>query len=114
MMSFFKNLFKQRELDYEVLMGKGAVIVDVRTPQEFAQGHVKGSVNIPLGNIQSYIVKLKRQNKPVIACCRSGARSGSAASILNNAGVESYNGGSWNEVESGLKNLKLSAKASDK
>ena len=99
MLQLIKNLFKQEGLDYESLMKKGAKIIDVRTPAEFAGGHVEGSVNIPLGDIQNHIVKLKRDNKPVITCCRSGARSGRAKTMLKNAGIEVYNGGSWGQVQ---------------
>jgi len=105
MLSVFKNLFAQETLDYSDLMSRGAVIVDVRTPAEFAEGHVKGSLNMPLGNLEYHMAELKRKNKPVITCCRSGARSGSAASILNNAGLEAHNGGSWNQVQQELAKL---------
>lgn len=52
-----------------------------------------GAINIPLGDIQNHALKLKRQNKPIITCCRSGARSGSAAVTLKNVGIEVYNEG---------------------
>ena len=77
---------------------KGAVIIDVRTPAEFADGHAQGSVNIPLNAIANQIGKIKKYKKPVITCCRSGARSGTAANILNNNGIDSINGGPWQNV----------------
>lgn len=77
---------------------KGAVIVDVRTPQEFASGHVKGSINVPLGNINSKVKKLKKLNKPLILCCASGMRSGSAARLLKSEGIECINGGGWRSL----------------
>jgi len=76
----------------------GAVIIDVRTPGEFADGHAHGSVNIPLNEIAGQINKIKKYKKPIITCCRSGARSGTAANILNNNGIDSINGGPWQNV----------------
>jgi len=81
----------------EYLQNK-AVIIDVRTPEEFADGHAKGSVNIPLNAVANQINKIKKYKKPVITCCRSGARSGTAANILNNNGIDSINGGPWQNV----------------
>ena len=103
MISLFKNLFSRETLDYADLLERGALIIDVRSAAEFAGGHVKGSVNIPLGEIQMHVREVKHEGKPVIACCRSGARSGSATDLLKRAGIEAYNGGSWNEVEKNIK-----------
>ncbi len=105
MFTFLKNIFSTKQLDYPELMEREAVIIDVRTPKEFAGGHLEKSLNIPLGDIQNHIVKLKRKGKPIIACCRSGARSGRATKILNDAGIETYNGGSWGQVRDALAKL---------
>ena len=81
--------------DLGAIIDKGAVVIDVRTPAEYAQGHMKGSVNIPLASLQSQLAKLKK-DRPVITCCASGMRSGSAKSVLTANGFgEVYNGGSW-------------------
>jgi rhodanese-related sulfurtransferase len=74
---------------------RGAIIIDVRTKGEFKQGAIPGSKNIPLQEIHSKIDYLKKLNKPIIACCASGMRSGNASSILNNHGIETINGGGW-------------------
>jgi rhodanese-related sulfurtransferase len=97
MLGFIKKLFGPG-VDLAAKMREGAVIVDVRSPGEYAGGHVKGSKNIPLGNIDLKMNTIKKWNKPVITCCASGMRSGSAASILKRNGVEAYNGGSWQKV----------------
>lgn len=81
---------------------KGAVIIDVRTVGEYRDGHIKGSKNIPLDTIFSKVNEIKRMEKPVIVCCRSGMRSGQAASILKNSGIEVMNGGGWQSLESKL------------
>jgi len=77
---------------------KGAVVIDVRTEPEFFEGHVEGSKNIPLHIIAEKINDIKRIDKPIITCCRSGARSGSAASILQHHGIDAINGGPWQNV----------------
>jgi len=81
------------------LLDKGALIVDVRTPDEYRGGHITQSVNIPLNLIPNKVNELKRKNKPIVVCCRSGARSGMAADQLRKAGIEVENGGPWNSVQ---------------
>lgn len=78
--------------------------VDVRTPEEFASGHVPGAVNIPLHQVQNRLEEFKTMQKPVVAYCRSGARSGMATSILTQNGVqEVINGGGMSEVMEQIK-----------
>lgn len=84
--------------DYKKLVESGAIIIDVRTPEEYKAGHIKSSINIPLDKISGSIAELKKKNKPIITCCRSGARSGMAKSTLSVAGLEVYNGGAWNSL----------------
>lgn len=95
MFSFLKKLFGPGT-DFKALKENGAIIIDVRTPQEFDHGHIQGSKNFPLDKIQREIKTIKNYNKPIITVCKSGARSGMAKSILKAAGVEVYNGGPWN------------------
>ena len=95
MLGFLKKLLGGGpSVDLGAIIEKGATIVDVRTPGEYAGGHIKGSVNIPLANLGSQMAKLKK-DKPVITCCASGMRSGSAKSMLQSNGCEVYNAGSW-------------------
>lgn len=81
---------------------KNAIILDVRTYEEFASGHIKGSKNIPLQILGSKISEIKKLNRPVIACCRSGMRSAQATSILKQNGIDCINGGGWQSLESKL------------
>tara|TARA_R110002050_G_scaffold273113_1_gene417038 strand:+ start:29118 stop:29423 length:306 start_codon:yes stop_codon:yes gene_type:complete len=81
---------------------RGAIVIDVRTKEEYSQGAIPGSKNIPLQNINSKIQDIKKLNKPVITCCASGMRSGSAASILKSNGIETINGGGWSSLNSKL------------
>jgi len=97
MLGLFKKLFGPK-VDLEQKLGKGAIIIDVRSPGEFTGGHVKGSKNIPLGSISSKVKTIQKWNKPIIACCASGMRSGSAVRILKSNGIEAYNAGSWQKA----------------
>jgi phage shock protein E len=92
---FLFKKFAVSNANYKSLMDKGAIIVDVRTPQEFDAGHINGSKNIPLNIIPQQIAILKSKNVPIICVCASGMRSGNACSQLKSAGVECYNAGSW-------------------
>ena len=101
MLKFIKSLFGP-SINYRMLVENDAVIIDVRTPQEFDNGHIKGSKNIPLNIIQTEVNKIKSWNKQVITVCQSGGRSSMAKSILKNAGIEVYNGGGWMSLQSKL------------
>jgi len=88
--------------DRDVVMNKimaGALIVDVRTPEEFAAGHYKGAVNIPLAEIQSRLSEFGDKNKPVVVYCRSGNRSAKAKAILEANGFRDVtNGGGLRDM----------------
>ncbi|UTW61866.1 rhodanese-like domain-containing protein [bacterium SCSIO 12741] len=88
-----KDLLLGGRVDYKGLVENGALIVDVRTPQEYKSGHVKGSINIPLQTLLSNLKKVK--NKEVILVCRSGARAAQAKSMLTSKGITAYNAGPW-------------------
>lgn len=78
---------------------RGATIIDVRTPQEYDQGHIPDAFNIPVDRIKASAERLRTSSSPVIVCCQSGARSGDAMKILKANGVnEVYNGGSWENL----------------
>lgn len=64
----------------------GAVLLDVRTRQEYRSGHIEGSINIPLDTISSAEKKIKDKNTPLYVYCQSGARSRQAVSYLTQAG----------------------------
>lgn len=84
----------------ELINDPNASIVDVRTPGEFASGHVPGSVNIPLNEVPQRVAEFKEMSKPLILCCQSGGRSGQATQYLKNQGLEDvHNGGGWAQVQ---------------
>jgi rhodanese-related sulfurtransferase len=60
-------------------------ILDVRTSGEFAQGHLKGAVNIPLSDLPAQLGELHK-NRPILVYCQTGFRSAQASTILANAG----------------------------
>ncbi len=99
MLDFIKKVFGKNNTDFALLVKQGAVIIDVRTPGEFRDGHIKGSRNIPLDSIKSKLGEIKKLQKPIITVCRSGARSSMAKSIMVSSGLEVYNGGAWNSLE---------------
>lgn len=83
-------------------MQRERTIVDVRTPAEFSNGRVEGSINIPLHEIPSRLEEIKSLSGPIILCCASGSRSGQATHYLRNNGIDCENGGSWYAVAGGF------------
>jgi rhodanese-related sulfurtransferase len=87
-------------MSIEQLIKNGAAIVDVRTPMEFMDGHVDGSINIPLQELPERMDELASLKQPLILCCASGIRSGQASAYLKSHGVFCENGGSWININS--------------
>lgn len=80
---------------------EGAALLDVRTDGEYRSGHVAGSINIPLDEIDRAAKKFPDKNQPIFVYCLSGARSSRAVSYLkrlgytqvkNIGGISSYRG----------------------
>ena len=103
-MGLFSNLFGGGgTANLQTIIDDGAFLVDVRTPGEFAEGHVIGSVNIPLDTVPNEVEKFKNK-KNIIVFCRSGNRSGQAKTILEANGISNVtNSGSWEEVNQFVK-----------
>lgn len=97
-MGFLSNLaaaigFGPREPDAKAheMVQSGAILLDVRTPGEFAGGHLKGAMNIPVQELSMRVKELaKKKSKKVVIYCRSGARSATAARLLQPKGYEVY------------------------
>ena len=82
----------------KLINDRKTTIVDVRTEEEFLEGNVQGSINIPLPEVVDRVEELK-QMQPLVLCCLSGVRSGKAISYLQAQGCgKVYNGGGWEEV----------------
>ena len=68
------------------LVENGALLLDVRTSQEFAAGHIPNAVNIPVQELDRRMGELGPKDRPVVIYCRSGRRSSHAATMLKKAG----------------------------
>lgn len=99
-----KNLLNAgTKTNYREMIDKGAIIVDVRSKGEYAGGHIKNSINIPVDQLSNNLSKLKDKNQYIVCCCASGMRSGTAKKILESNGYTAvFNGGSWRGLQSKL------------
>jgi phage shock protein E len=70
------------------LVARGALLVDVRTPEEFSSGHMDGAVNLPLQSLETGQSPDVPLHQPVIVYCRSGRRSAKAARALRERGFQ--------------------------
>ena len=75
------------------LQNEGAMLIDVRSPQEFREGHIDGAISIPEYDIKKEIEKIVLdKNKNIVVYCSSGGRSKKAQKILNKLGYQNvYN-----------------------
>lgn len=102
-MSLF-DMFKRPDINAgieEFKKSENAILLDVRTSEEYGEGHIEGSVNIPLQSIQNVKIQIPDLNRKIYVHCLSGARSARAASTLkamgysdvtNIGGIDSYTG----------------------
>ena len=95
----------ENNIDYEnaktiLKNDKNAILVDVRSPQEYREGHLDGSINIPLYDLEKNSEVINKQNT-IILYCQSGSRSNKAIEILEEKGCTSIY-----QIEGGLDNIK--------
>ena len=91
------------KVDFSELVKEGAIILDVRSKGEYRSGHIKGSVNIPVDQLQKNLHKFNDKKRPIITCCVSGMRSSSAKGILiSNGYTNVHNGGGWQSLNNKL------------
>jgi phage shock protein E len=89
-----KNIFFGPEPSfYKELIKNGAVVIDVRTNEEFDAGHLQGSLNIPIKALKKKAGELK--GKEVVLVCKSGVRAATAKGILNSQRITAHNAGPW-------------------
>lgn len=87
------------ESEISRLIAEGALVVDVRTPEEFASGAYPGAVNIPLSQVPDRLSEFGAQDRPIVVYCHSGNRSSQARAILRQAGYSQiYNGGGLRDM----------------
>ena len=83
----------------EAIKDKKTLFVDVRTPQEYASGHINSAVNIPLDQLMGRMEELQHAEGPIVLYCRSGNRSGMAQLLLQAQGFRNlFNGGGLDEL----------------
>lgn len=102
-MGFF-DFFKMPDINQEIQAYKeteGAILLDVRTSQEYREGHIPGSKNVPLQSIQNISSVTSQKDTPLFVYCHSGNRSRQAVDFLthmgytnvkNSGGIASYTG----------------------
>ena len=88
-----KNDIDISEVEEIIKTNANTILLDVRSRQEFLEGHLDGAINIPLFDLEKYcLLKLKDKNKIVIVYCQSGIRSKKAIKVLNSRGFKNlYN-----------------------
>jgi rhodanese-related sulfurtransferase len=110
-MDFLSNLFGGSSINQvdpgqvQLLISQNPrpFLLDVRTLQEFQEGHINGSVSIPLGDLTNRLNRIPK-DKVVVCICASGSRSSAAARQLEGAGyqVKNMKGGIAKWIRSGL------------
>ncbi|MEM8937964.1 MAG: rhodanese-like domain-containing protein [Bacteroidota bacterium] len=102
------KIYQQKNIDSNLreLIAQGAIILDVRTKGEFENGHIQNAVNISLGEIRERFIELDT-SKTYITYCSHGLRSIKVKNLLKEKGFRSvYNGGSQEDLEAILKEIK--------
>lgn len=96
-MGIFDFLRRDKNNEEVILNAKkqGAILIDVRTREEYRKGYVDGSKNIPLALLRDNLNEIKKMKQPLLVCCASGVRSGQAKVLLKKEGISSINIGSW-------------------
>ncbi len=75
--------------DAKAMIARGGLLLDVRTPEEFAAGHVEGAVNVPVQELAEKWASLSvPDDREVVVYCRSGRRSAQAKTVLEGKGVK--------------------------
>jgi rhodanese-related sulfurtransferase len=96
-MDFLAQLFgpplptiTETELSEKLKDGKRPLVLDVRQPEEYSQGHIAGAKLIPLGQLPQRINELPKDEE-IVCVCASGSRSSSATRMLSKSGYNAIN-----------------------
>lgn len=98
---------EENSIDYESVKtilknDKDAILVDVRSPQEYGEGHIEGSINFPLYDLERNSEKiLDKKENTIILYCQSGSRSRRALKVLKERGFPNLY-----QIDGGLDNIK--------
>ncbi len=82
---------------YASFIQKGACVIDVRSPTEYAAGHFEGSLNISLASLHEQHQTLPA-HQTLIVCCASGGRSAQAKIFLDSKGYTVVDAGAWKNL----------------
>ena len=91
---------KTGKINPEVIIDNNTVLIDVRTKEEFKNGHLEKAINIPYTEIEEQIKSITKDNhKNIVVYCRSGRRSGIAQKTLIQMGYKNVvNGGGYKDL----------------
>ena len=102
-MSLLSSLFRSGP-DPKALVKDGAVVVDVRNPDEWNEGHLEQSTSVPLPELGARLKEIEKlvggdKSKVVVVVCRSGGRAEVAKTILRQNGFQNvHNAGAWTSL----------------
>lgn len=82
-----KRIISAANVQKAIEAGEDVQIVDIRKPEDFAKGHVKGAINVPFGKANEHFAKISKE-KPVYVYCYTGQTAGQTVGVLNTIGVE--------------------------
>lgn len=87
-MSFFSNMQEKSLQEYinEARGREGSIFLDVRTPEEYREGHIEGSFNLPLHELKKVESLIPDETSPVYVYCLSGARSKRSTALMKHMG----------------------------
>lgn len=84
----FKRLTQLNPAEAKKLVAAGAKLIDVRSPGEYAMGHIPGSINVPVSELGARAKDLGAKDQPKVVYCASGTRSALARSVLKGQGFQ--------------------------
>lgn len=102
-MGLLNILFGNKSEKINDYLSNNAVILDVRTKNEFLSNHIPGALHIPLQELEYRVDEVIKLKKPVIVYCASGARSDRASHFLRLNNVDAINGGGIYAMKAALK-----------
>ncbi len=98
--SFTSLATERAEQAWQYITDKQALLIDVRSPHEFQQGHLNGAQNMPHQTVAAHIEQLTTdRNQAIVVYCRSGNRANYALQVLQQMGYQQVvNGGGLQEM----------------
>ncbi|GAB1855671.1 rhodanese-like domain-containing protein [Flavobacteriaceae bacterium MHTCC 0001] len=98
-MGIINFLFKPKSSKIKDFLKRNAIIIDVRTQQEWNDSHIENAIHIPLKTLKDKVEAIKKLDKPIIVYCKSGVRSEKAKAILKSQHIEVVNGGGMDDLK---------------